>query len=154
MAHMHTLSNKQCSGPWMLDIGDKVSRRWQGRLTGSTSWSRRSVRELRRWVPWWRPLDCYFNFLDDYYISSRNLWEDHEATGGPSLQQGEGLPGERLQSDPQFPGKCGCGGENLQENLRSGGSCLGVLRREGGEQACHESLNGLRHHPRACHGGA
>ena len=22
------------------------------------------------------------------------------------------------------------------------------------EQACHESLNGLRHHPRACHGGA
>ena len=49
--------------------------------------------------------------------SIRNFWEDHEATGGSSLQQGEGLPGERLQSDPQFPGKCGCGGENLQTNL-------------------------------------
>jgi hypothetical protein len=24
----------------------------------------------------------------------------------------------------------------------------------GGEQARHESFNGLRHHPRACHGGA
>ena len=82
------------------------------------------------------------------------MWEDHEATGGSSLQQGEGLPGERLQSDPKLLGGCGCGGENLQANLRGGGSRLGVLRSQGGEQARHESFNGLRHHPRACHGGA
>ena len=63
MAHMHNLSNRQRQSSWMSDIGNKI--RTVAEVAGtSTSWARRSMRELRRWVPWWRPLDCYYNFLD------------------------------------------------------------------------------------------
>ena len=66
MAHMHNLSNRQRQSSWMSDIGNKIRTVAEvaGTAHGIYQLGKAVYQELRRWVPWWRLLDCYYNFLD------------------------------------------------------------------------------------------
>jgi hypothetical protein len=50
----------------MSDIGNKIRTVAEvaGTAHGIYQLGKAVYQELRRWVPWWRPLDCYYNFLD------------------------------------------------------------------------------------------